>query len=135
MNDKLQERIRSSAALSALRDQLQSEIAFQTPTAVEFNPLLVLSLISVIIQIIKYCQEQHSDQEVRADIRDLRALPFRQQVRLRRALNRLWRENKPPHASADENPFIAAIYQLSDSADDAAIDELLALAADADKTV
>lgn len=131
MSDHLQERIRNSPALTALQNQLQSEISFHAPTEIEFNPLLVVSIISIIVRIVIYCKEHRDEQSIRADMRDLRALPLRQQFRLRRALNKLWRENKPKHVDDQENPLLEAVYQLSDSADDAAIDELLKLAAEA----
>jgi hypothetical protein len=131
MSDHLQERIRNSPALTALQNQLQSEISFHAPTEIEFNPLLVVSIISIIVQIVSHCREQRDEQSIRADMRDLRALPLRQKLRLRRALNKLWRENKPEHVGEQENPLLDAVYQLSDSADDAAIDELLRLAAEA----
>lgn len=124
----LQERIHVSPALQAMQNQLYSEIGFRAPAGFEFSPLLVLSVISIIVQIVIHCRESHDEQSVRASMRDLRALPLRQQLRLRRALTSLWREKYPRTTTHQENPLIDAVYQLSDSADDAAIDELLRLA-------
>lgn len=130
MTDKdLQERVENSPVLSQLRNQLQSEVGFRMDKSIEFNPLLVISIISVCIQIIAYCREHRKPDEVRKQIRELRTLPLRQTLRLRRKLNALWR-----HTCADDtlfalnNPMLDAVYELSDSADDAAIDELLWLA-------
>jgi hypothetical protein len=127
-NEDLQERIQNSPALCALQNQLQSEIGFRAPKEASFNPLLVISAISIIVQIVIHCRENQDEQSVRAAMRDLRSLPRRQQFRLRRALRQLWRENCPAGVDTDENPLLEAVYQLSDSADDAAIDELLWLA-------
>lgn len=130
MNDaELQERIEDSAVLSHLRNQLQSEIGFRMDRSIEFSPLLIISIISVCIQVIAYCRENRNADEVRADLRELRALPVRKTLRLRRKLNALWR-NMTADATllSAQNPLLDAVYELSDSAEDSAIDELLWLA-------
>jgi hypothetical protein len=127
-NEDLQERIQNSPALTAVQNQLQAEISFRAPKGAAFDPFLVISVISIIVQVVIHCRENQDEQSVRAAMRDLRALPRRQQFRLRRALRQLWRENCPAGAETDEDPLLEAVYQLSDSADDAAIDELLWLA-------
>jgi len=128
-NEELQERIDNSPALSALQSQLQSEIGFRAPAEFALSAILVVSIISIIVQIVIHCRESRDEQSVRASMRDVRSLPLRQQFRLRRALTELWRQTYPRATRHQENPLIDAVYQLSDSADDAAIDELLWLAA------
>lgn len=125
----LQERVENSPVLSHLRNQLQSEIGFRMDKSIEFSPLLVISIISVCIQVIAYCREHRNADEVRKDLRELRSLPVRQTLRLRRKLNAMWRNtcSDNPLFSLN-NPLLDAVYELSDSADDAAIDELLWLA-------
>jgi len=126
-NEELQERIDNSPALRKLSEQLRSEIAFRSPNTIEFSPALIVTVISIIVQVVIHCREQQDADSLRAAMRDLRSLPPRRQFRLRRALNALWRE-KHPGVRGEDNPLFEAVYQLSDSADDAAIDELLWLA-------
>jgi hypothetical protein len=90
--EQLQEHVDSPPALSKLRNQLQSEIGFRTDNAIEFGPLLIISIISICIQVLQYCREKRSTAEVRADMRDLKSLPPRKLTRLRRRLNVLWRD-------------------------------------------
>lgn len=127
-DEDLQDRIKNSPPLRALQNQLQSEIVFRAPKEATFDPILVVTIISIIVQVIIHCRKSQDEPAVRAAMRDFRALPFRQQFRLRRELRKLWRENCPAGGDVDDNPLIEAVYQLSDSADDAAIDELLWLA-------
>lgn len=130
MNDEdLQERVANSPVLSHLQNQLQSEIGFRVDKSIEFSPLLVISIISVCVQVLSYCREHRKNDEVRKDIRELRSLPVRHTLRLRRKLNALWRNTCSDNTLFSlNNPLLDAVYELCDSADDAAIDELLWLA-------
>jgi hypothetical protein len=123
--DDLQERIENSPALTALRNRLQDEIAFRAPQGYQFNPLLVISVISIVVQIVIHCREQRTASDVRLDMRDLRNLGPLQTARLRRQLNKLWRDHCPGDLIQLENPLLEAVYDLSDSADDESLDELL----------
>jgi hypothetical protein len=127
-NADLQERIENSPALRKLKDQLQAEIGFRADQSVEFSPLLVISLISIIVQIVIHCRESKSAEDVRIDMRELRSLPPFQKIRLRRKLNALWRDECRGKTVQSDNPLIEAVYDLSDNADDEALDELLWLA-------
>lgn len=123
--EDLQERIENSPALTRLRNRLQDEIEFRAPQSYAFSPLLVISVISIIVQIVIHCREQRSADEIRVDMRDLRNIGPVATARLRRKLNKLWRANCPVNLVQSENPLIEAVYDLSDSADDDALDELL----------
>lgn len=127
-NDDLQERIANSPALRKLRDQLQAEIGFRTEKSFEFDPFLVISIISIIVQIVIHCREKKDAADIRTEMRELRALPPLQAFRLRRRLNALWRRASKGKTVQSENPLIDAVYELSDSADDEALDEILWLA-------
>lgn len=127
-NEDLQERIENSPALRKLRDQLQAEIGFRADKGVEFSPLLVISVISIIVQIVIHCREQKSAEDIRVDMRELRSLPPVRALRLRRRLNALWRRTCEGKTVQSDNPLLDAVYELADSADDDAIDELLWLA-------
>lgn len=123
--EDLQERIENSPALTRLRNRLQDEIAFRAPEGYGFSPLLVISVISIIVQIVIHCREQRQSSDIRLDMRDLRNLGPLQTVLLRRKLNKLWREHCPVDLVQSENPLLEAVYDLSDSADDESLDELL----------
>lgn len=123
--EDLQERIENSPALTRLRNRLQDEIAFRAPQGYAFNPLLVISVISIIVQVVIHCREKRPAAEIRLDMRDLRNLGPVRIVRLRRKLNELWRANCPIELIQSENPLVEAVYDLSDEADDETVDELL----------
>jgi hypothetical protein len=123
--EDLQERIEDSPVLARLRNRLQEEIGFHAAPGCEFSPFLVISVISIIVQIVIHCREQRSAEDVRLDMRDLRNLGPVKNYLLRRRLNALWRDHCPPEMLQSENPLLEAVYDLSDSADDETIDELL----------
>lgn len=127
--EELQARVENSPALAHMRNQLQSEIGFRMDKSIEFSPLLIISIISICIQVIAYCREHRDSSDVRKDLRELRSLPLRKTLRLRRKLNALWRNTCSDNTLfSASNPLLDAVYELSDSADDAAVDELLWLA-------
>ncbi len=126
--DDLQHRIESSAVLKHAAGQLRDEVAFRADKSVEFDPMLIIMIVSIIVQVIVHCRENSTSDEVRQNIRDLRALPVRRLLRLRRKLNALWHEKCHGSAVQTDNPLLAAVYELSETADDAAIDEIMRLA-------
>lgn len=123
--EDLQERIENSPALARLRNRLQEEIAFSAAPGCEFSPLLVISVISIVVQVVIHCRENRPTEEIRLDIRDLRNLGPLKTVLLRRRLSALWRDACPPEMLQSGNPLLEAVYNLSDSADDEMLDELL----------
>jgi hypothetical protein len=127
-NEDLQERIENSPALSKLRNQLQEEIGFRAENGFEFSPLLVISVISIIVQIVIHCRENKSAADIRNEMRDLSALGPIQGARLRRKLNALWRRANGGKLLKSYNPLLDAVFELADKADDDALDELLWLA-------
>lgn len=129
-NGDLQKRVDASPRLSALRDRLTNELVFRADNSVQFDPLLVLAVISLILQIIYYCRELRKPDEIKQDIKDIRSLPARKLIRLRRRANLLWRDccADKHDARHDSNPILTAFYELGESADDATLDELIELA-------
>lgn len=128
----LQARINSTPELAAFRDRLQQETANSVPNTTTFDPMLVIMMISVIVQVIQFCNKKRSAEDIKQDIKDVRTLPPRQLMRLKRRMNKLWQENGDSQFKnlAGTNPLLSALYSVSDTADDAAIDELLKLAAE-----
>lgn len=123
----IQSRLEDSPTLRQLHQQLSQEVGFCADPSATFDPILIISVISLAIQLIRWCREKQDDATIRARMRDLRALPPRQMLRLRRKLNDLWRA-QPGVTLLDRNPLLAAAFTLSDTASDEALDELLWLA-------
>jgi hypothetical protein len=126
----LQKRIQSDAQLSALSDSLQREIRFRADTAFQFDPFLMVAIISIIIQIIVHCREKTPTTDIRNAIRDARALPPRRLIRLKRRLNKFWLEYcaQTGMSSSSKNPFFDTVLELGENAPDSELDALLALA-------
>ena len=126
----LADRIKASPALSALHDDIAKELAFHSENNVQFDPITIIMIISIVVQVIIHCRNKRSDEQIAQDIREIRTLPPRQLMRLRRRLNKLWREqcggaNASPTAV---NPLVTALYEVSERADDETINELFHLA-------
>lgn len=124
----LQERIEASPALNAAAGQLRDEIGFRADKSVQFDPFLVVMIISIIVQVVIHCRENRTDDELRNDIRDIRTLPHRRMLRLKRRLNFLWRKHAADRSGTPGNPLLDAVYDLAEKADDAALDEIFRLA-------
>ena len=126
---KLQERIEASPALRQLKDQLANELAFKVDTSVQFDPFLIITIISLCVQLFIYCHPE-KPQELKQAIRDIRSLPPRRLLRLRRKANTLWREccAEQQVSHNDTNPILTALYEIGETADDKALDELIVLA-------
>lgn len=123
----LADRIAASPALSSLRDDIAREVSFQSDGSFQFDPITIIMIISIIVQVIIHCREKRTDEQIAQDIRDVRSLPPRQLMRLRRRINRLWREHCHGDPSST-NPIMTALYAVSDNANDEAIQELIKLA-------
>lgn len=127
--DELEARVNASPALRQLRDRGMAELTYRADNSAQFSIILILSLISLAIQVIEYCKNKNKAELLR-DIRDIRTLPPRRLLRLRRQANRLWREEFPdqPITVRRPNPLLETMYELGETAEDAALTELLALA-------
>jgi len=126
----LADRIKSSPNLSALHDDIAKELAFHSEQNVQFDPITIIMIISIIVQVIIHCRNKRDDEQIAQDIRDIRTLPPRQLMRLRRRLNKLWRERCGGDQASPTavNPLVTALYEVSERADAETIQELLRLA-------
>jgi hypothetical protein len=126
--EEIQQRVKASPALRGLTDRLETELFFRTTTSAQFDPLLIIAIISICIQVLNYCKARNTE-ELKQDIRDIRAIPPRKLMRLRRRINTAWRDccKDMQLSSADRNPILTALYEIGETADDAALDELIAL--------
>jgi hypothetical protein len=129
-NQDLQRRIESSPKLKALAEQLQNVTAFYADSSVTFDPMLAIMIISIIVQVVIHCREKRTPEELIQDIRDIRTLPPRRLMRLRRRANVLWNNIAPDtkHSATQPNPILTALYELGESTDTATLAELIALA-------
>lgn len=127
---ELADRIKTSPALSALHDDIVKELAFHADGNVQFDPITIIMIISIIVQVIIHCREKRNDDDIAQDIRDIRTLPPRKLMRLRRRLNRLWRERAGGEDASPTavNPLITAIYEVAERADDETLNEVIQLA-------
>lgn len=129
--EELQRRVNESPALAALRDKLTDELVARGDNSFQFDPITVIMIISIIVQVIIHCREQNTEETIQQSMRELRTLPPRKLMRLRRRLNNVWREHcaKTGIEYTRDNPIVGAVYALSDTIDDAAATGLMELAA------
>jgi hypothetical protein len=82
------------------------------------------------VQVIIHCRNSRDDDQIAQDIRDIRTLPPRQIIRLRRRLNRLWRDKCGGYSesSTAANPIITSLYEIGERADDDMLKALFKLA-------
>lgn len=127
---ELADRIKASPELSALCDDISKEITFHGDNNVQFDPITIIMIISIIVQVMIHCRNKRSDADIANSIREIRTMPPRQLMRLRRRMNKLWRERCGGEnaAATAVNPLITALYEVAERADDATIQELFRLA-------
>jgi hypothetical protein len=125
----IQKRVDASPALRNLKDKLSEELSFRSDASVQFDPFLIITIISLCVQLFIYCKNR-KDEDIKQDVRDIRSLPPRRLIRLRRRANAMWRDccADQQYDSNQPNPILTALYEISETADDAAIDELIAMA-------
>lgn len=125
-NTEIQKRIETSSILRAAQESLASELSFRADKSISFDPFLIITIVSIIVQIIIHCRENNSEEDVRQAIRDAKTLPPRKLMRLKRRLNTLWRDKCG--GDPKRNAIFDSVLELGESAEDAAIDELLKIA-------
>lgn len=127
--EELEAQVNASPALRALRDRCMSEMSHRVDNSTQFGIILILSMISVAIQVLAYCNSKDKA-TLAKDVRDIRTLPPRKLLRLKRQMNKLWREEFPdkPISVRNPNPMLEVMYDLGENAEDEALNELLTLA-------
>lgn len=131
-HEELADKISKSPRLQKLQAALLDEVQFRVDNSVQLDPVTIVMIISIIVQIVIHCREKRSTDELVQDIRDIRTLPPRRLARLRRRLNTLWRNCCADYqtSAADVNPLLTAVYEIGENADDDTIKELIELAKD-----
>jgi hypothetical protein len=128
--EHLQDRINAAPALRRLQAKLQDTLQFHAVGAAQLDPILVLTIISTLIQVIIYCRKKQTEDDIAATIRDLRTVPPRKLIRVRRQLKKAW-DGYCAERQIDaeqKNPILPALYEISETLGDDDIRELLALA-------
>lgn len=129
---ELSERVEKSAKLRKLRAKFIDELQFRTDVSTQFDPMLIIMIISILVQVMIHCRENRTRAQLAQDIREIRELPARRLIRLRRRLNNLWREHGTPsdNVAADSNPLLTAVYEVAENIDIGTLKELVELAED-----
>ena len=131
--DKLEQAINRSPALSAAVNKLESALLAEFgDNKIGIDPFLILMLISVILQVVKFCQERNkqTDADIVAALTSLDQLPMRRTIVLRRRLNKAWAEYcRDRHISVTApNPFVGALQALSQKLTKETAQEFVAVA-------
>lgn len=128
--DDLQKRIESSAELSELRDRIASSLTATSENRYAFDPFLILMIISIIVQVIQYCSQSRSSEEIAHDIQHVQSLPPRKLMRFKRRANVLWKKYCAERGldPATPNPIPAAVYALGATTQACTANELISLA-------
>lgn len=117
--EELKNRIESSADLRRVRAALVDEVAFRADGLARLDPITILTIISIIIQIISNCRKTTPDTEIINLIRNARTLPRRKTIRLRRRLGL---------ATDEPEAVYAAIMDMAENAEDSEIKEIMTIA-------
>lgn len=130
-NDELYKRVESSPALRRARETLLSEVSFRAGASARLDPFTIIMLISVIIQVLKYCRERRKPEELIKDIQNARLLSRLRTRRLRQKLDALWEEHcAGSYEDCCDNPLLAATLDVAETATEEEIATLLELAAE-----
>lgn len=130
---ELHNRIESSQALRRVKETLSNEVSFRVGPSVRFDPITIIMIISVIVQVLTYCHNRRKSDAIIADIKNARALPRWRTRRLRQKLNKLWDEYCNGEEECADNAFLSATLDFAEAASDEEIQEVMALAAEQNK--
>jgi hypothetical protein len=121
--DDLKNRIESSTDLRRVRDALTDEVAFRAADSTRLDPITILTIISIVIQIVVHCREKNPDEEIVDLIRNSRTIPRRKTILLRRKLREYARDNN----ISDDNVqnIYDAIMDMGENATDSEITEIM----------
>lgn len=120
--------VESNATLRRVREELLNEISFRAPGSTQFDPMLILMAISIIVQVIIACRKRNSDEKIIGWLQNARTLPRLRTIRLRRKLDALWQDHCEGE-NCDKNVLFDALLDTSENASDAEIAEILQMAA------
>lgn len=134
--EQLRQKIAASPALTQLSARLQQALTAQTidDNTIAFDPILILMIISIILQVIRLCidRNEETDRDFATVVQNISRVDGRRTLRLRRRLNSLWAdycaERGIQPAPDSENPLLAAVLTVSRDVNAGAAQDLLKLA-------
>lgn len=114
----LREKIDNSPGLKSFENKLATNLMQQEEhNNYGIDPLTILFIISIILQVISLCLRSRSQGDVELDVRNAALLPPRKLMRLKRRLNVLWAKHCETHGiePGKTNPFFnAAVSTVRD---------------------
>lgn len=120
--------IETDARLKSIKEKLTSDLAVRADQGAQFDPMLIIMLISLVVQIIIYCREQRADEVVRQSIKNVKTLPLRRLWRLRREVRRAAVKSKMFSKDTADAAYLS-VLDVGDQLTDDEIDGLFMLAA------
>jgi len=126
---ELVRRIALSSKLTRLKEAVASDINFRSPGSFQFDPMLILMLISIGIQAIVHCRENREDEQLALDLRNARAIkPIRMRLFKRRL--RLFCADTlyPKYGIKFDKAIYDSAVDLIENAEDTEIREILQIA-------
>lgn len=126
-NKELIGQIAANDKLAGLREKLSDELTFRAGGDVQFNPMLILMAISIIVQVILACRNKNSDEQLVDDLRNARTLPRWRVLQMRRKLNALWSDYCEGE-DCEKHILYDALLDIAENASDDEIAEILKLA-------
>jgi hypothetical protein len=130
-DNELIEKIKTNPILSRTSENLFSEVTFRAGTSAQFAIITILTAISIVVQIISLCQQQHDDETLADWCRNARIMPRFRTARLRRRLNELWREQCGNDSEErGRNALFDAILDLGENVSDDELKEVFRLASE-----
>lgn len=119
--------IERSDKLAGLRARLARELDFRCGSLVQFDPMLILMAISIVVQVILACRHKNSDEQLVDDLRNARTLPRWRMLTMRRRLNALWSDYCSGE-DCDKHILYDSLLDVAENASDDEIGEILKLA-------
>lgn len=110
----LREKIDGSPGLLSLEKNLTNELMSQEERAnYGFDPLTILFIISVVLQVINICLRDRTQADLELDMANASILPPRKLMRLKRRLNLLWTKHCAARGlePGKTNPFFSAVVR------------------------
>ena len=128
-NDELVKKIESSTVLRRASENLFSEVSFRAGKSSQLAIIVILTAISIVVQIIALCQKRNSNDSIVSWIKNARTLPRLRTIRLRRRLDALWQEHCGGDTEeCDKNVLLEALLDTAENSTDEEINELIQLA-------
>lgn len=125
-DEELKGRIESSEGLRRVKDTLLDEVSFRADGSARLDPLTILTIISIVVQVITFCLKQNDPAVIADAVRNARTLPRRKTIRLRRWLKNLSQDYGIE--SETTQPVYESVVDIAENMSDDEIAEIIQLA-------